>query len=212
MIGYIFCHGWGLDPTFFNLLHPHFRNYPTLYWDLGYFSEKYCPLPSDKAVTWVGIGHSFGFAKILQAGIPLKGLVGLQAFVNFLGKGKELNAKRALELKAFEKKFKESPHPVLMHIQQACGIEPIQTAPQLENLMIDLGALREDYSSYLSPAIPTLLIGNADDTVVPPSLIQDNFQGHPQARFLSYPEGGHRLSSTSAPLIVQQIHCFAREL
>jgi pimeloyl-[acyl-carrier protein] methyl ester esterase len=212
MIGYIFCHGWGLDPTFFNLLRPHFRDHPTLFWNLGYFREKYCPLPSNDAETWVGIGHSFGFAKLLQAGIPLKGLVGLQAFVSFLGKGEEINAKRSLELKAFEKKFNTSAHSVLTHIQQACGMEPIQAVPQLEHLVTDLASLRRDYSYLLSPAIPTLIVGNADDTVVPPSLIQDNFQGYPQTRFLFYNEGGHRLSPISAPLIAHQIHCFTREL
>src|SRR5690606_16079642 len=131
MIGYIFCHGWGLDPTFFNLLCPYFRDHPVLFWNLGYFNEKYCPLPGNSTEAWIGVGHSFGFAKILQSRIPLKGLIGLQAFVSFLGKDQELNAKRSLELKAFKRKFSTSPHSVLMHIQQSCGMEPIQAVPQL---------------------------------------------------------------------------------
>jgi pimeloyl-[acyl-carrier protein] methyl ester esterase len=212
MIGYIFCHGWGLDPTFFALLRPHFAHDSALFWDLGYFGDVHCPLPGDIIETWVGVGHSFGFVKMLQTGIPFKGLVGLQAFVNFLGKKEQINAKRSLDLKAFEKKFKASPNSMLAYIQQACGMEPVQATPHLERLTSDLSALKADYSCLLSPAIPTLLIGSADDTVVPPDLIRDNFQAYPQVRLLFHKEGGHRLCPASAPLAAQQIHDFAETL
>ena len=212
MIGYIFCHGWGLDPTFFSLLRPYFDHHPTLFWDLGYFGDVHCPLPNDKAETWVGVGHSFGFAKVLQAAIPVKGWVGLQAFVNFLGTEEKARAKRDIDLKAFEKKFKASPHEMLVRIQQACGMEPVRATPHLERLTSDLSALRTDYSCLLSSSIPTLLIGSADDPVVPPDLIRDNFQAYHQVRFLSHEKGGHRLCPASAPLAAQQILDFARGL
>lgn len=69
-LGLVFFHGWGLSPAFWQPLATRLAQYPQVFADAGYFGTPPSPtltphLPPGHR--WVGIGHSLGFARALQA-------------------------------------------------------------------------------------------------------------------------------------------------
>ncbi|MGL5784001.1 MAG: hypothetical protein ACRCYZ_00710 [Alphaproteobacteria bacterium] len=218
MIGFIFCHGWSYAPSYWDSLKLFFQNHPTTMWNLGYYQENICLLsPKEKeGIFWVGVGHSLGFAKLLESGFFFDALVGLQAFTCFLGHDSVLHHRRTKEYLFFKEQFQASP---LSHVQDyhhfSDAVLPEKYYPLLnqDRLLNDLKALQTDYTPFFERLHkPTLILGSKGDTVVPQALLEDNFEPHPWVELKIHPSKGHALGYHQTLWVAEQIQRFLEPL
>lgn len=210
MIGFVFCHGWGLDPAFFNHLRKILVAKTVVVWDLGYFGTLHCPQPPQAVKIWIGVGHSFGLIKLLESKIPFTALIGIQSFVHFLGNNPSIHRRQMKAVKVFEKSFETCPMTTLTGFREICGMLP-PLAFNRERLITDLVALKTNYTPLLNPDIPMLLIGNQDDPIVPPDLFFDNFQNSANIKLIMNKQGGHGVPLSSVASIARQIDDFVKQ-
>lgn len=218
MIGLIFCHGWSYAPSFWNNLKLFFQDVPTVIWNLGYYQDQPSKLlpQQQEGVRWIGVGHSLGFAKLLTSGFPFDGLVGIQAFSNFLGNEPGLNTRRMKEFLFFREQVMSSP---LEHILEFHGFSDA-TLPEKyyallheDRLKQDLEALSLNYNrAFQQMATPTQILGSRGDTVVPTQLLEDNFSNYPNVTCTIHPSKGHALGYHHAQWVAEQILGFAARL
>jgi pimeloyl-[acyl-carrier protein] methyl ester esterase len=188
----IFCHGFALSPQYWKNLAPLFNNTAQTFWDLGYFSNtKQLELTHKKPL--IGIGHSLGMLKLMQASQHFKVIIGLNAFTSFLGFNAKLKRRRSLELEHMQAQLQAQPETTLKTFYQNAGL-PDDIPPQLNllSLRADLNFLKEPIT--LSTSAPKFFIlGSEDDPIVPRQLIQDNCNEFPQIQSIILPFGKHNL-------------------
>jgi pimeloyl-[acyl-carrier protein] methyl ester esterase len=191
-IGLVFAHGWGFDSSYFEKLGQYFADYPQVHWEKGYFTtaEPYITFPGKGA--WIGIGHSFGFHQLLK--YPFKGVVSLAGFTRFCihRKGQEGVPLRILD--RMIKAFQHDPQAVLQQFWGKCSFTAYQENSYINTraLLTDLKAMRELEEEPLTN-IPILSLSSQQDPIVPPSLIQQNFEGHPHLTRVKLPYKHHIL-------------------
>ncbi|AXI24641.1 Pimelyl-[acyl-carrier protein] methyl ester esterase [Cardinium endosymbiont of Sogatella furcifera] len=200
---FIFCHGWGFDHKFFEpLIKEYFSNLCCYCLDLGYFGKENLRLPSNN--TLIGVGHSLGFIKLISLKVKFTALIGIHAFINFLGFDSELHKKRKLELKTMIKHFQITPIDTLASFHKRCGINyDISNCLNKIKLMKDLELLT---AAYPLPDIPLLIIGSKNDTIVPTELVFDNFSKY--VRVVVHNEGYHSLGLYGRHFVHEQIISF----
>jgi pimeloyl-ACP methyl ester carboxylesterase len=191
MTGFIFCHGWSMQPSFFYELAAALSLSECIHWDRGYAGERNCPHPTSSEKEWVGIGHSQGFNHLAQSGFPFKGLIGLSAFSHFLGRDPELASQRAPILTGFQQNFRRSPKETIADFWKNGQLDACPFEPNIANLEEDLNRLGSRVS--VMPSIPTLIISAKGDPIVPPDLIQDNFKEIETVEIILLPTSGHGL-------------------
>jgi hypothetical protein len=82
----IFQHGFGTSPLFFaNLLPLVVKNYECVMLDSGYFGECSSNIPTGEDFTNIGIGHSVGFAKLVnRSDVTFDAIVSLGGFSKYI--------------------------------------------------------------------------------------------------------------------------------
>ena len=119
---FIFCHGFGLTPSFWNPLLEYFEQESTFCLDLGYFGKKRLRHPNNKQeFEYIGIGHSLGFTKLIESGVRFRYLIGINAFVSFLGNDPLLRQRRQRELEIFKKGITSNTECALKSFYEQCG-------------------------------------------------------------------------------------------
>ncbi|MDD9331104.1 MAG: hypothetical protein PV340_00240 [Wolbachia sp.] len=200
---FLFCHGWGFDHKFFvPLINEYFFKKPHYCLDLGYFGKENINFPENS--TFIGIGHSLGLMKLASLNVKFKALIGIQAFVKFLGFDSQLHRERELELKTMMRNFKISPIETMMSFYKRCGVNLINdnSFNHLDKvkLMQDLKLLT---TTHELPCMPLLILGATDDTIVPPGLIYDNFGN--DVKVIMHNKGRHSLGLREHSFIYEQI-------
>ncbi|WP_412057644.1 alpha/beta fold hydrolase [Bartonella sp. DGB2] len=174
---YIFCHGFGFSPRFFQRLVPYFAQERCSMVDLGYFGDaSIWPVLDDEPV--VCIGHSLGFAKLCLSygSIPQAcGFIGLNGFVDFLGREAALYRQRAAELAAMADQFSRAPALVLRKFYRRCGAANFQDEVDLSAL--NYKALTADFAllghlRFIPPKRHCLLYSR-DDLIVSDNLLHE---------------------------------------
>lgn len=178
MLGLIFCHGWGFSHEFWNNLKESFRDYPCIFWDLGYYGKRSCTLP--KSGEWIGVGHSLGFVKLLQSGFSFKKIIAIQGFVNFLGFNQKINHARKKKLEKMINDFESNPLQVLENFFTLCGTK--QNYKEFDKLRLknDLLDLKSSFEHLLLNK-SCLVLASKEDPIVPLPLLKDNFFDYPIA-------------------------------
>ena len=74
MIGLAFLHGWGFGPETWDDWVKAFGEAPVVVLNVGYFGSRRMDLPPNPD-GWLGVGHSLGFARLLEMSAPWRGLV-----------------------------------------------------------------------------------------------------------------------------------------
>ncbi|WP_168464635.1 hypothetical protein [Wolbachia endosymbiont of Ctenocephalides felis wCfeT] len=170
--------------------------------DLGYFGEENLNLPSQKDNTFIGIGHSLGLIKLASLNVKFKALIGIQAFVKFLGFDSQLHRERELELKTMMRNFKISSIDTMISFYKRCGINLRNNYSfshlNKVKLMQDLKLLT---TTHELPRMPLLILGATDDTIVPPRLIYDNFGSD----VIMHNKGHHSLGLLEHRFVYEQI-------
>ncbi|MGL9758663.1 MAG: hypothetical protein ACR5LA_07615 [Wolbachia sp.] len=203
---FVFCHGWGFDYKFFQpLINKYFSKIPYYCLDLGYFGEENLNLPEDGAL--IGIGHSLGLIKLASLNVKFNGLIGVQAFINFLGFDLQLHKKRKLELKTMIQHFQIDPINTLISFYKSCGVNLIDynsfNCLNKAKLMQDLELLT---TVYQLPHTPLLILGATNDTIVPQKLIYDNFKKG--IKVIMHNKGYHSLGICEHHFVQEQIISF----
>ena len=209
-IGFIFCHGWSYDPTFWDNLKPYFEDRPCIFWDLGYFGPSDLPMPTlSSSIQWVGIGHSIGFLKLLNTQFPWYRLIGLQGFLNFQGSSPSLKRKRYRDFLKLQNSFEEDAMKTLSEFHEICGNNDMQSSyPTMNraNLSNDLALLSTVH--LMKEDIPCLILGSEDDLIVTKDLINDNFGQHKQAQIVMHNKGSHTLGFSEPTFVRNAIFDF----
>lgn len=208
---YIFCHGFGFTAKFWQLLLPYFENEEYICLDLGYFGEEKISLPKLEynKFEYIGIGHSFGFKKLMESKIKFKSIIGLNGFRNFLGKDKNLYKRRTLEYKFFKKEFANDSVTTLKNFYIKSGL--LGLLKNFESLNID--RLFKDLNILTSEVIikkncSILIINSLDDTIVPSDLVYDNFLNFPEIEIYTMDNGSHGLGFYNSASVYQKIKDF----
>lgn len=206
---FVFCHGFGFDGSFWNKLIPFFSGDFCVSLDLGYFG-KHQKLPFiDNNTCLIGIGHSLGFVKLLELEKKPDCLIGLNAFINFLGNNLNLYKKRYKELQSMKYSFMKYPYLTLKRFYQRCGI-PNQTDSLLK---LKKEKIKKDFHSFfkafsITENVPTLLLGSKDDPVISTEVIEDNFVCYNNVTIQILDQGKHALGFLEAEEVHKRIKSF----
>lgn len=176
MTHFIFCHGFGFDPHFWEPLAPYFSHEKCSFIDLGYFNHPVAPSLLQHEVI-IGVGHSIGLSKLIAMYPHVDCLIGLNSFVNFLGTDQVLHRKRQKELNALRASFLRAPDATLRSFYSRCGATELIPCHDVSRL--DLSLILSDLQwlekEYTLPEVPTLILSADDDIIVPCSITSDNF-------------------------------------
>lgn len=218
----VFCHGFGFNHEFWQNIKEYFSSYHCIYINLGYFEnalEDGISIDINTAVQKlsamedaeiIGIGHSFGLLKLMQSGINFSKLVGLNAFINFIGSSAELRKRRIVEYDFCREVILQSPQIGLAQFYERSLIFGFM-AKGLPTL--NYNRIREDLvviyeENGIETKVPTLILGTECDVVVPPEIIEDNFKGIPNVEIEILQKGGHGLGYNEASVVASKIHNF----
>jgi len=209
MTGLVFLHGWGYGPCVWDAWTEAFADRPTLQLDAGYFGPERMDLGAllpANADGWIGVGHSFGFAKLLSCNIPWRGLVGFGAFLRFCAKPGQNTGTPPELLDAMLVRLDVAPDEVLRRFTKRCGQQSPETATQdasgLRRLREDLLRLRDldmqplDSLPLPQKAPPILLLHAEDDRIVPLALAREAQSALHGSQLEVFKAGGHALPFT----------------
>ena len=190
-VGFVFYHGFGFDISYWNNLAPMLKDFPCAFYDAGYYKNPQNPenyLKKHAEVSWVGVGHSIGFMKLLEKHkleqIKLSGIIGLQSFENFLGHSPTLRKIRTANLDAILEGFKNNPEDSLRDFIVTCNptsnpytknSKKIHDISELDTHLLtrDLNLLKNKI--VIPNDLPHLIIASHEDPVVDKLLVKDNF-------------------------------------
>ena len=193
----VFSHGFGFASDFWQSMLPYFNDYNCIMTEAHYFSKDQSKQGSiDYNDISIGIGHSLGFLKLCQLLPNAKYLIGINPFIDFLGKSHRLRSSRMTEYEIFKKSMQQFPKKTLKQFHRRCGV----TSNQIdldnmngEKLMSDLTLLTKPVDLNLKKKI--LVIHAKDDLVVPNQVTEDNFSNS-QVTLHAFEKGKHGLGMT----------------
>ncbi|RZI47570.1 hypothetical protein EDM53_01325 [Rickettsiales endosymbiont of Peranema trichophorum] len=200
----IFSNGFGFDNRFWAQLSELFRDDKDVSVYCKHINHLTAYNRDNRKV--IGIAHSLGFPKLIHSNQGFDYLIGLNAFVNFLGTGR-LQKRRGRELVMFQKQLQQNPTKTLNAFYTKCGASGWNALEaNLHLLYQDIVLLNQ---AYVAPShIPTLIISAADDPIVPLEVVHDNFDELENVTIDILPRGLHALGLVDAKLIYQKIHHF----
>lgn len=169
MIGLVLCHGWGFAPNYWDILIPHLQPFPIIQWDLGYFFKQKITIPPPG--NWFAIGHSLGFAKLLDTPFPWKGLVSLSGYTQFC----EHDDPTYHSISKMQKNVLKNPKAVLHAFYKKCKISyQASSNIQADILYQDLHRIQQLSSPYNS-STPLLALASKNDPIVSWEMTQKSF-------------------------------------
>jgi pimeloyl-[acyl-carrier protein] methyl ester esterase len=179
LLDFILCHGFGYDARYWQRLCDCLAPHRVHCLDRGYWGQSVTMAGLDSNRHYVGVGHSLGLMHLMQQGIAFKQLIGLNAFVHFLGHNRALNHKRGRELSSLTHGFTRNPEATLQGFYARVGVdlEPCMSHMNHAALTDDLRLLR--HHQPVIPHVPMLILGSMDDRITPAELLEDNFAGLP---------------------------------
>ncbi len=193
MKNYLLAHGFGFTNDYWRKLTP------LLGGEIYFFDSP----DLDSSKTYIGIGHSLGFLKLNNSGLKFETLVALQGFLNYCGSSGRMRKIREIALQKMRNKIIENKNESLRQFRIFCGYDaPITTDTALQMLLSELEMMEH---SYQHCGVKTLVIGSADDLIVPMSIINDNFANLNDVTILQLDSGRHALGYLYPKLIARKI-------
>jgi hypothetical protein len=196
----IFCHGFGLNPSFFDELKTYLKGFNFIDWNLGYFSD----ISLEKIDSAVAVGHSLGFYKLYEQKHAFKGIISLGGFFDFLCDCK----KRMRELEKLQLAFQESETTALKRFHENLNYQhSISSFINKSRLLEDLECLKRPLVK--DEMIPVLAIGAEDDQIVSKDVFLRNFSN---INPILLNDGGHCFVNKHAHEISHYILEFIKEV
>ena len=204
-LGLVFYHGWGLDASFWQPLAARLGPYPQVFFDAGYFGTPQIPdLSPDHR--WVGIGHSLGFARALQAPPAggWAGLVSVAGFTRFCATATDGVGQPRRVVERMVRAYAQTPQTVLADFLARCELAACLPALNAERndtlLAADLARLLDIdvQPQWKASTTPVLALAARDDAIVPSALTEATFAQRRQTRLVWSAQGGHALGHAGA--------------
>ncbi len=172
MIGFAFCHGWSFDARALAPLRmalaqrlPHAANAS---FDLGFNCAAHLPALTPET-TWIALGHSYGFAWLLQQAQPWKAAISLNGFTRFCRRPGHPQGAPARLVDAMLARLAHDPHALVQEFHLACGMPaPAPVERDQAALLAHLACLRD--LNLALPACPVLALASSEDSIVPAAL------------------------------------------
>lgn len=179
MIGFAFCHGWSFDAQSLAPLREElarrFPHAPQASFDLGFTCAPRMPALAPDT-TWVAVGHSYGFAWLMQQPQAWHAAVAINGFTRFCRRPGRLEGAPVRRIDAMLAGLEQETHAVVAEFQAHCrAIVPIGTQFDSAALANHLRQLRDLDLSL--PDLPVLALAAAEDIVVPRALAHACFSG-----------------------------------
>lgn len=172
MIGFAFCHGWSFDAQALaplrQALLQRLPDAACASFDLGFHGAPQVPqLPQE--IHWIALGHSYGFAWLLQQPQPWHAAISLNGFTRFCRRPGHPEGTPVRLLQAMQAQLARDAHGTVRDFHARCGM-PVAPALALDQaaLLNHLDRLRE--LDLALPDLPTLALATRDDAIVPPAL------------------------------------------
>jgi len=184
-LGLVFYHGWGLDASFWQPLAARLGQYRQVFFDAGYFGTPHAPDLSPD-YRWVGIGHSLGFARALQAPPAggWAGLVSVAGFTRFCATTADGVGQPRRVVERMVRAYAREPQTVLDDFLTRCGLADRLPSPNTvrndTRLAADLALLLDidvqaQWNALATLTTPVLALAAQDDAIVPSALTEATF-------------------------------------
>lgn len=198
MIGFALCPGWSFDGSCLAPLQAEltqrFPRAAIAVFELGFTGPVRVPvLAADRA--WIAVGHSYGFAYLMQQPVPWKAAMSINGFTRFCRRPGQSEGTPVRLLDAMLERLAFDPHATVQAFHRRCGAThdvPDQLEPQ--RLQLHLTYLRD--LELALPPCPTLALATRDDAIVPLALARACF-GQPRCSLQELP--GHHLRLLQEP-------------
>jgi hypothetical protein len=200
MIGFALCHGWSFDAGAMDALaaclQEHFPACRIASFDLGFTGTPHAPqLGAMPETKWIAVGHSYGFAYLMQLPLAWHAAISVNGFTRFCRRPGKPEGMPVRLLDAMLARLDLEPRATVEEFRQRCGI--VQAPSQQLDaplLVAHLARLRD--LNLPMPACAVLSLSTHDDLIVPPSLTQACF-GEAGCTMQEY--GGSHLHLLQAP-------------
>ncbi len=185
-LGFVMCHGWGLDTSSLNGLKTLLqRQWPDACMvDHSLNAE---PLTLSQGTQWVGIGHSMGFASLAHHkavhGQAWSGLISLHGFRWFCRQG-GLPGTPPRVLQAMIERMHTEPSPTWLDFLNRCGATPSFADEQARRINLDSASTHQQLINHLlalkqlapvTTHTPVLALASHHDPIVPANLTEQSF-------------------------------------
>lgn len=202
MIGFALCHGWSFDAPALALLQAALaRRFPEAacaVFDLGFTGAARTPVLAPER-EWIALGHSYGFAYLMQQPVAWRAAVSINGFTRFCRRQGRPEGTPVRLLDAMIERLAQDPRATVGDFYQRCGAaREVPGGFDLPGLRHHLGQLCE--LDLALPPCPTLALATLDDAIVPLALARACF-GAPGVTLLELPGDHTRLLREPAPCI-----------
>lgn len=177
MIGFALCHGWSFDAQAFaplrQALLQRLPDAAFASFDLGFHRAPHIPeLAGD--IQWIAMGHSYGFAWLLQQPQAWHAAISINGFSRFCRRPGQPQGTPLRLLQAMQAHLESDMHGTVRDFQARCGMSAIAS------MDLDQAALRQHLERLRDldlalPHCPVLALATRDDAIVPPALTQACF-------------------------------------
>lgn len=179
MIGFAFCHGWSFDAQSLAPLREelarHFPHAAQASFDLGFTCAPHMPALAT-GVTWIAVGHSYGFAWLMEQPQTWRAAVAINGFTRFCRLPGRTEGAPARRIDTMLAKLPQDAHAVVEEFQAHCrATAPVNTQLDQGALATHLIRLRE--LDLALPDVPMLALAATDDIVVSRALVHACFSG-----------------------------------
>lgn len=181
MIGFALCHGWSFDSrsmsTLAMALNARFPQAAIASFDLGFTGQAFTPALDEAAQTgtrWIAVGHSYGFAYLMQQPVPWSAAISINGFTRFCRRPGKTEGTPVRLLDAMLARLETQPQATVEDFYQRCGrMQP--NFQQLDVPLLRTHLMRLRDLDLPPPVCPVLSLSTLDDAIVPPALTQACF-------------------------------------
>lgn len=218
MIGFALCHGWAFNSSALqplaNHLRQHFPHAAIALWDLGFTGRPHRPL-LDPCYQWIAIGHSYGFAYLIQQNMDWHAAISINGFTRFCQHPGYCHGLPPRILDSMVSHLCTDMPTTLSAFYARCGLTPEQAIEHYQendfdrkNLIHHLKCMRD--LNIPLPTYPLLALCSNHDKVVLPALAHENFGSTPN--ILRHLAGDHALPLKLRDICVYEIIQFVQSI
>ena len=211
----VFAEGWAMDDRFWEPLAARFADHELRFCTRQYYlDDAGNDCESAGETGWVGIGHSYGFRRLLDCQLAnCRGLVSICGFYDFVASA----GTDARIVKAMVRRMESSPVSVLQKFLANCGMaDQADQVGRLESEALNIESLKTDLKALLAggpsgqdveQSVPILSLAASHDKIVPAALTRSEFE-----QPLFHPTAGHSLGFQYSDWCASHIQEFLRTL
>lgn len=204
-----------MDARFWEPLAAHFADHELRFCTRQYYlDDAGNDCESAGETGWVGIGHSYGFRRLLDCQLAnCRGLVSICGFYDFVASA----GTDARIVKAMVRRMESSPVSVLQKFLENCGMaDRADQVGRLESEALNIESLKTDLKALLTggpsgqdveQSVPILPLAASHDKIVPVALTRSEFE-----QPLFHPTAGHSLGFQYSDWCASHIQEFLRTL